>query len=114
MQNSLIVYLNKKEQYGQWKKVAPRIPLMASLPGDMNSSQLNNFLDKSPVEVVDNAYDSDKLSLMHKRNTAVWLDVQSNDEGPQKWEKALAMGVDGMQTDHPEKLIKYLEGKGIR
>ena len=114
MQNNLVVYLNKKQQYGQWKKVAPRVPLMASLPEDMNISQLNNLLDKRPVEVVDNAYDSDKLSLMHKRKIAVWLDVQSNDEGPQKWEDALAMGVDGMQTDHPGKLIKFLEGKGIR
>ena len=32
MQNNVVVYLNKEEQYGQWKNVAPQIPLMASLP----------------------------------------------------------------------------------
>ena len=114
MQNNVVVYLNKEEQYGQWKKVAPHAPLMASLPDNMNNLQLNNFLDKVSLQVVDNAYDPDKLSLMHQRKVAVWLDVQSNDEGPGKWEAALKKGADGLQTDHPEKLIKYLEERGIR
>lgn len=114
MQNNLVVYLNKEEQYGQWKKVAPRIPLMASLPENMNISQLNTLLDKRPVDIVDNAYNDETVNLMHKRKIAVWVDVQSNDEGPEKWEKSLKQGVAGLQTNHPEKLIEYLEEKGIR
>ena len=114
MQNSVVVYLNKEEQYGQWKKVAPHIPLMASLPEKMNDIQLNNFLDKVHLNVVDNAYNADELTLMHKRKIEVWLDVQSKDEGPATWEQALKQGADGLQTDHPEKLIKYLENRGIR
>ena len=114
MQNSVVVYLNKEEQYGQWKKVAPHIPLMASLPEKMNDIQLNNFLDEVHLNVVDNAYNADELGLMHKRKIEVWLDVQSKDEGPATWEQALKQGADGLQTDHPEKLIKYLENRGIR
>ncbi|HXS58953.1 MAG TPA: glycerophosphodiester phosphodiesterase family protein [Hanamia sp.] len=114
MQNNVVVYLNKEEQYGQWKKVAPHVPLMASLPENMNISQLNNLLDKKPLDIVDNAYNDEITTLMHKRKIAVWLDVQSKDEGPEKWEQALKQGVDGLQTDHPEKLIKYLKNKGIR
>ena len=114
MQNNVVVYLNKEEQYGQWKKVAPHVPLMGSLPENMTIPQLNNLLDKMPLQVVDNAYDNDKLSLMHKRKIAVWLDVQSKDEGTAKWEQALKKEVDGLQTDHPEKLINYLEDRGIR
>jgi len=114
MQNNLVVYLNKEEQYGQWKKVAPAIPLMASLPENMNISQLNTLLDKRPLDIVDNAYTNETVSLMHKRKIAVWVDVQSNDEGPDKWEQSLKQGVDGLQTNHPEKLIEYLEDKGIR
>ena len=114
MQNNLVVYLNKEEQYGQWKKVAPGIPLMASLPENMNISQLTTLLDKRPVDIVDNAYNDETVNLMHKRKIAVWVDVQSNDEGPDKWEQSLKQGVDGLQTNHPEKLIEYLEEKGIR
>ena len=114
MQNSVVVYLNKEEQYGQWKTIAPHVPLMASLPENMNIAQLNNVLDTRPLDVVDNAFNNDLVNLMHKRNIAVWLDVQSEDEGPATWEQALRLGADGLQTDHPEKLIKYLEDHGIR
>ena len=114
MQNNVVVYLNEEEQYGQWKSVAPHVPLMASLPEEVNNLQLNNFLDKKHLNVVDNANNIDLVSLMHKRKIAVWLDVQGKDERPEKWEQALKQGVDGLQTDHPEKLVKYLESRGIR
>lgn len=114
MQNNLVVYLNKEEQYGQWKKISPGIPLMASLPENMNISQLNTLLDKRPVDIVDNAYNNETVNLMHKRKIAVWVDVQGNDENPEKWEQALKLGPGGLQTDHPEKLIKYLESEGKR
>ncbi len=114
MQHHVVVYLNKEEQYGQWKKVAPKVPLMASLPENLNISQLNDLLNRRPLEVVDNAFNDETVNQMHKRKIAVWLDVQSNDEGPVTWEQALKQGVDGLQTDHPEKLIKYLKDKGIR
>jgi len=114
MQNNVVVYLNKEEQYAQWKNIAPHVPLMSSLPENANISQLNNFMDEKHLDVVDNAYTIDLINLVHKRKIAVWLDVQSEDEGPAKWEQALKLGADGLQTDHPEKLIKYLEGQGKR
>ncbi|HEX5154677.1 MAG TPA: glycerophosphodiester phosphodiesterase family protein [Parafilimonas sp.] len=114
MQNNVVVYLNEEEQYGQWKNVASRIPLMSSLPENASISELNNFLDKKHLDVVDNAYTVDLINLVHKRKIAVWLDVQSEDEGPVSWEQALKLGADGLQTDHPEKLIQYLKDEGKR
>ncbi len=114
MQNNVVVYLNKEEQYGQWKTVAPQVPLMSSLPENADSVQLNNFLDTKHLDVVDNAYTIDLINLVHKRKIAVWLDAQSEDEGPASWEQALKQGADGLQTDHPGKLIKYLEEQGKR
>lgn len=114
MQNNVVVYLNKEEQYGQWKKVAPQIPLMSSLPENMDNTELNSLLDKRHLNVVDNAYDNNMVRLLHNRKIAVWLDVQGNDEKPEKWDQALKLGVDGLQTNHPESLIKYLESRGIR
>ncbi|MGN6616314.1 MAG: hypothetical protein ACTHJ5_03990 [Ilyomonas sp.] len=114
MEKNIVVYLNTKEQYPQWKKTAPGIPLMSSLPENMNDPELNNFLDEVYLSVVDNATTPDKLNLVHKRKIAVWLDVQSKDEGPEKWEQALNTGVDGLQSDHHGALIKFLNDKGIR
>jgi len=114
MQNNIVVYLNKEEQYGQWKNVASQIPLMSSLPENMDNTELNSLLDKRHLNVVDNAYDNNMVRLLHNRKIAVWLDVQGNDEKPEKWDQALKLGVDGLQTNHPESLIKYLESRGIR
>jgi glycerophosphoryl diester phosphodiesterase len=114
MQHNVVVYLNKKEQYGQWKKVAPTMPLMTSLPENGTASDIQDFLRKTPVDVVDNAHDTALIHILHDHKIHVWLDVQSRDENPAKWDHALSLGVDGLQTDHPEQLIKYLNTKKLR
>jgi glycerophosphoryl diester phosphodiesterase len=114
MQNNVVVYLNKKEQYGQWKKIAPAMPLMASLPENSTASEIQDFLRKTPVDVVDNAQDTGLINILHHNKIEVWLDVQSMDENPAKWDCALSLGVDGLQTDHPAELIKYLNTKKLR
>lgn len=114
MQNNVVVYLNKKEQYGQWKKIAPAMPLMASLPENSTASEIQDFLRKTPVDVVDNAQDTGLINILHNSKIEVWLDVQSRDENPAKWDRALSLGIDGLQTDHPAQLIKYLNTKKLR
>ena len=47
------------------------------------------------------------VNLMHKRKIAVWPDVQCKDDEPTK-----KTDTEGLQTDHPEKLIEYLEDRG--
>jgi glycerophosphoryl diester phosphodiesterase len=114
MQHNVVVYLNKKGQYGQWKKVAPEMPLMASLPENSTVSEIQDFLRKTPVDVVDNAQDTGLINILHNNKIEIWLDVQSRDENPAKWDRALSLGVDGLQTDHPAQLIKYLKAKKLR
>lgn len=43
----------------------------------------------------------------------VWPDIQSPDEAG-NWDKAIALGVEGLQTDHPAELIAYLKKKKLR
>jgi len=49
-----------------------------------------------------------------KQGVEVWLDVQSPQEGPAGWDAALQKGVGGLQTDHPEALIRYLKRQKLR
>jgi glycerophosphoryl diester phosphodiesterase len=118
MEKNIVVYLNKEEQYGQWKKAAPQMPLMGSLPDTArNSVSMEHFLDKFSLSVLDGSieeYDAAMLSAAAKRGVAVWLDTQSPDEGPAVWDKLLDSGIKGMQIDHPEKLILYLKEKRLR
>ena len=113
MEKNVVVYLNKEEQYFQWKKAAPQMPLMGSLPENAKDiTAFQQFLNKWNISILDGSldeYDEEMLKTVRLNNVAVWLDVQSEDEGPEKWNSAIQKGIKGLQTDHPEKLIQYLK-----
>lgn len=118
MENKIVVYLNKEQQYMQWKKAAPQMPLMSSLPDSVNDKQtLQHFLQQVSLSLIDgrlNDYSNEMILTAGKNKVAIWLDVQSEKEGPADWDAALRKGIAGLQTDHPGKLIQYLKEKKLR
>jgi glycerophosphoryl diester phosphodiesterase len=109
MEHQVVVYLNKEEQYKQWKEVAPEVPLMTSLPDDIKTAaDLMTFLSKMHIQVLDNVKDPEMLKAAHEHGISVWLDVQSPTEGPASWNDALHKGVQGLQTDKPGEMVSYL------
>jgi glycerophosphoryl diester phosphodiesterase len=115
MENQVVVYLNKIEQYKQWREIAPQVPLMTSLFGEVkNPDQLGLFLGQVKVEVLDNVQDPAMVKGAAENGVAVWLDVQNPAEGPDSWTAALQKGVQGLQTDNPERLVAFLKEKGWR
>lgn len=115
MEKQIVVYINKKEQYPQWKSIAPQMPLMTSIPDEVkNTDQLTTFLNEIKISVIDNVVNSDMEKLIKEKKISTWLDVQSPTEGPDSWDEAMNKGVQGLQTDHPEALIEYLKKKGLR
>lgn len=110
MERQVVVYLNKEEQYKQWKEVAPEVPLMTSLPDDIKTAaQLTTFLSKMHIQVLDNVKDPEMLKVAHAHGISVWLDVQSPTEGPTSWNEALHKRVQGLQTDKPGELVGYIK-----
>jgi len=117
MQDQVIVYINTAFQYKEWKRVAPAMPLMVSLPGTIkNEEDLRGFLEKTPVALLDGNFNSYTIAMVaaaKSAGTPVWPDIQSTDEAG-NWDRALELGFKGLQTDHPEQLIAYLKKKGLR
>jgi glycerophosphoryl diester phosphodiesterase len=115
MEKQIVVYINKPEQYPQWRAIAPQMPLMASLPRNTSTAaQFEAFMKETPVEVLDNVTDTALLATVNQRGVAVWLDVEGPNESPSLWNAVIQKGVQGMQTDHPEALVKYLVAQGKR
>ncbi len=118
MEKHVVVYANSLGQVKTWKQVAPQMPVMSSVPDEViDVASLKAFLDEYPVSCVDGSigqYSADMLAFFKTRGVAVWLDVQSEGEGPATWSKALEEQVPGMQTDHPAALIKYLTQQSKR
>ncbi len=113
----VIVYINSPFQYQEWRRLAPSMPLMVSLPGDVkNEDGLKTFIDKYSLELLDGDYRDYTPAMVTyatKEGKKVWPDIQSAGEAS-NWDKAVEMGFSGLQTDHPEELINYLQKKGLR
>ncbi|RFS21923.1 glycerophosphodiester phosphodiesterase [Chitinophaga silvatica] len=115
MEKRVVVYLNAPEQYGAWKSVAPKVPLMSSLPDEVKTAaELQDFLGKFQLAVIDNISDQSLLEVTKKNKVSVWLDVQSSKEGPEWWDTALKTKIQGLQSDHPAQLVEYLKLKQRR
>lgn len=115
MEQQIVVYLNSKEQYKQWRKTAPQMPLMTSVPDEVTTpAQLNYLLDNIAIAVLDNVTDSAMLAVARQHGVAIWLDAQTPSEGPATWNAVLNKGVQGMQSDHPEALVSYLKKNNFR
>ncbi len=117
MESQVIVYINSPVQYNEWKKVAPAMPLMVSLPGTIKTAEtLQKFLEENPVALLDGDYSSYTPVMIESANlkgVVVWPDIQSAAESD-NWDKAIATGFKGLQTDHPRELIEHLNKKGLR
>lgn len=115
MEKQIMVYVNAVNQYIAWRKAAPQMPLMTSLPASVSTKDdLAVVLDRMSLEGLDNVNTPEMLRAVMSNGIHVWLDVQSADEGPEKWKAALDKGVQGLQTDHPDELIRYLNANNLR
>jgi len=118
MENNVIVYINNPNQFTDWRNVAPNIPLMISLPGTVKTKEaLFQVLEKYQTDLLDgnyNEYNVETVAAAKEKNIPIWADIQSVDENPILWDKALNLSLQGLQTDYPKALIDYLKKKGIR
>jgi glycerophosphoryl diester phosphodiesterase len=115
MEKQVVVYLTKPAYYKQWRSLAPQLPLMTSLLPDVKTEdQLRFFMSQVKVEVLDNVTDPALVRVAQQNGVAVWLDVQSPTEGPALWQEAVQKGVRGVQTDQPDRLVKYLNDNKLR
>lgn len=91
--------------------------LMVSLPHEVRTiDALREFIHSTPIALLDGNYDEYSREMVTFAETSgipVWPDIQGKDE-TKNWDKAIAIGLKGLQTYHPGMLIEYLKKKGIR
>lgn len=101
-----------------WRKLAPNLPLMCSLPGLVDTAaKLKAFVRQRRPDVFDGGLDRWDAGLAwaaQETGVPVWPDVQGAGESPARWQAAWELGVRGVQTDQPAELIRWLEAAGRR
>jgi glycerophosphoryl diester phosphodiesterase len=118
MEKQVLVYINKPSQFVDWRKTYPKMPLMVSLPDSAKGAErMRKFINRYHPDILDgnfNEYNAEMIALANAIDLPVWPDIQGPQEGPALWDKAIAMGFKGLQTDNPPALVAYLKEKGLR
>jgi glycerophosphoryl diester phosphodiesterase len=102
----------------EWRRAAPELPLIVSPPQDAKTpEQLASFVSKLGIEVLDGSwkgYSLEMVAAAQKAGGRVWPDIQTAQEDSTYFGKVMALGFTGVQTDHPEELIRWLTQQGRR
>lgn len=118
MEKQVVVYINSMNQLLEWNKLAPQIPLMVSLPENVQSkASLEIFTSQNIFDILDGnfqQYNNELVKTAMELNKPIWADIQSFNEGVSDWDRAIGLGIKALQTDHPSSLIAYLKEKKIR
>jgi glycerophosphoryl diester phosphodiesterase len=115
MEHQVLVYVGDHSDYLSWRTTAPEMPLMSHLDDTITTKEaLMEAMAKVPLEAIDNAPNETLLPVLRKMGISIFPDVQKASETVKDWKKVIKYGVQGLQTDHPEALIKYLRLARIR
>ena len=93
------------------REVAAQCPECIPMPDPGPEKRLAKVIDEFRPTVIASVWDQFSASFVetcHKAGAAVIVD----ESDPTCWEQAVAWKSDGIQTDHPEKLIAWLKQRG--
>jgi len=95
MEKQAAAYFNSKDQYLQWRSLAPDVSLIISLPEKLiNKTEVVDFLAHVDAEILDGTYldyTKEKAESVHQSNRKIWADIQHPNENPIMWEKAIQL-----------------------
>ena len=111
MEKHVVIY-NDPEGLKEWKKLAPHLPIMPGLPTQYRRpGGIADFEKELPAEVLDGnlvEWTKELVDQAHALGVRVYVDNLGPNDNPEGFRKAIAMGVDGIQTDHPDQLLAVL------
>lgn len=115
MERQVIVY-DGTEGLKEWKAEAPGVPVMPSLPDEYRRpGGIAAYLRVLRPEVLDGnilEWTAPLVREAHAAGIRVYVDNLGPADNPAGFRRAIAMGVDGIQTDHPDQLLRVLAERG--
>ena len=112
MQKQVVVY-GGPDGLREWKRLAPEIPVMPSLPDAYRRpGGIAEFLRLCPAEVLDGSaleWTRERVAEAHAAGVKVYVDNLGLLDHAAGFRRSIEMGVDGIQTDHPDVLLEVLK-----
>jgi glycerophosphoryl diester phosphodiesterase len=108
MLESAVIYAGL-EQFLEIKKLNPSVKIMPEIE---NEKMFETALEILQPQIVAMSWDNFSDSLVNKIHAAgipIFLDILGKGDNPAGVQKALAAGIEGIQTDDPEMVLKTLK-----
>ena len=112
MEKHVVIY-NGPEDLKEWKRLAPQLPVMPSVPkAYRRPGGIADFEKELAAEVLDGnlaEWTKELVDQAHAVGVKVYVDNLGPNDNPDGFRKAIEMGVDGIQTDYPDQLLTFLK-----
>jgi glycerophosphoryl diester phosphodiesterase len=99
------------------KDVQDLNPKLRIMPEARNAEFAQKLVDELHLKAMAfdaNDFKPDVIAVAKKGNALIYVDRLGPADNPATWQEAIDAGADGIQTDHPEDLAKYLRDKGYK
>ena len=110
--NEVVIYSGRILQEVQ--KLEPRLKVMPEARSVAVSEQLVKDLQPKVFAFDAADFRPEVVAVVKKAGALLYVDRLGPADNPAAWQEAIDMGADGIQTDHPEALVKYLREHGYR
>jgi glycerophosphoryl diester phosphodiesterase len=92
----------------------PRLKIMPEAGQVESAQRLVDSLHPKVLAFSAGDFKPEVIAVAKKGNALVYVDRLGAADTADTWQEAIDWGADGIQTDHPEELVRYLREKGYR
>lgn len=108
-----VVIYGGVDQLREFKQLDPSVWIMPDHPGTPEKiRELAKDLKPETLDGHIRNWTKEQVDAAHAAGAEVWVDILNQSDNEKGYGKAITMGVDAIQTDHPAALIAYLKKMG--
>jgi len=91
-------------------------PTWKVMPEALNEELAGYFVSRLNLQVL--AFDADDFNpktihIAHQAKALVYVDRLGSADNPESWSKAIEMGANGIQSNHPAELVQFLRDRAL-
>jgi glycerophosphoryl diester phosphodiesterase len=113
MADHVVMYVGLSEGK-EIQRLNPKLKVMPEAGTAENAKHLIEVLHPQVLAFGAGDFKPDVISVAKEANAHIYVDRLGPADNPASWQAAIDAGADGIQTDHPAELVKYLREKGYR
>lgn len=110
MADNVVIYSGRISK--EIQDLNPHLKIMPEAGQVESTQRLVDLLHPKVLAFDASDFKPEVIAIAKKAHALIYVDRLGPADNPQVWQEAIDAGADGIQTDHPEELVKYLREKG--